>query len=128
MIVYASLPQMMAFLLCGWLIPVAAAEPGGTPRLRDEPLELVSEVGVEVCVALKAAVIAVDVIDVELGVLGPLGVGLEESVIVFHAALAQCEPFSGQGGEAPARAAPRRTRFGPDPFPAGHRRNSLPRR
>ena len=83
MIAYASFPQMMAFLLCGWLVPVATAKPRNTPRLRDEQLELVGEFGVEVCVALKAAVIAVDVIDVELGVLRPLGVGLEESVIVF---------------------------------------------
>ena len=128
MIVYASLPQMVAFLLCGWLIPVAAAEPGGTPRLRDEPLELVSEVGVEVRVALKAAVIAVDVVDMELGVLSPLDVGLEESVVVFHAALAQCKTFPDQGGKASARASPRRARFGPDSFPAGHRCNSLPRR
>ena len=97
MIVCASLPQMMAFLLCGWLIPVAAAEPGNAPRLRDEQLELVGEFGVEVCVALKAAVIAVDVIGVELGVLGPLDVGLEESMIVFHVALAQGDTFPGQG-------------------------------
>ena len=98
MIVCARLEEALALLLRGRLVPIAPAKPRDAARLSDEPLELVREVGVEVSVSLEASIITIDVVDVELGALGPLDVGLEEPMIVFHIALAQCDSFPDEGG------------------------------
>ena len=97
MIVYTSLEKVLTLLLRGRLVPIATAEPGDAACLRNESLELIREVGIKISMSLKAAIVAVDVVDVELGVLGPLDVGLEESMIVFHITLAQCNSLPDEG-------------------------------
>ena len=98
MIVHTSLEKALTLLLRGRLVPIATAKPGGAARLRDEPLELVREFGVEISVSLETAIITIDVVDVELGALGPLGVSLEQPMIVFHITLAQCDPLPDEVG------------------------------
>ena len=118
MIVYARLEEVLALLFRGRLVPIAPAKPGNTARLRDESLELIREFGIEISVSLKSTIIAVDVVDVELGVLSPLDVGLEESMIVFHITLAQRNSFADESRKASARSATRRVCLGPDSVPA----------
>ena len=52
MIVYTSLEKVLTLLLRGRLVPIATAKPGDAACLRDEPLELVRELGIEISVSL----------------------------------------------------------------------------
>ena len=81
-------PEIPRLLILRRAVPVASANPGDPSRLRNEPFKLIRELLILFLVAWDPFVVAVDVVDVELGVLGPLDVGLEEPMIVFNIALA----------------------------------------
>ena len=110
----------------GVLFQPPATDPRGTSCLGHHVLQLASEFGITVFMAVVSAVVAVDVVDVELGVLGPLGVGLEEPMIVFHIALAQGDSLPDKSCEAATRSATCRVCLGPDSFPAGEGSDTLP--
>ena len=125
-IVYARFEQMLTFLIGGRLVPVTSAEPRDPACLRDKLLKLVRELGVEVGMSLEAAIVTVDVVDVELDVLGPLDIGLEEPMIVFDIALAQRDALPNKSGEAATGPSTFRVCLSPDSVPTRTGGNPLP--
>ena len=75
---------------------------------------------------MEAAVVTVDVVDVELDVLGPLDIGLEEPMIVFDIALAQRDALPNKSGGAATGPSAGRVCLSPDSVPTRTSGNPLP--
>ena len=89
-----NIPPVSTGLLIRGTVPISSAHPRDAAGLHSPLLKLMRKVCVLDLTVRRAAVVRVDVVDVEFGSVCPLDVSLEEAVMVLDVASTQGEPFS----------------------------------